>query len=199
MGQHMDHFCGAKPTAPMCQHADHTQERIQHLQDNVYPCLLIKLNNASNCAYLQALPDAQKSPLLEAIAALRQEFQSLITYEAKLVFPAVMKVFEAKKGEKGLPNLADLIQLTRSKEQKMKAHLQRIEGLLQSQIWANGGYKQKALVETFQHEFSTEKTLWNSMVEDRLTNCRCFRKEFYFDDKPMTIQPYFQPDPNQPA
>lgn len=164
----------------MCNHADQTNEFIQHLLKNVYPCLDLKLQNAINCDHLNGISSEKKDYLLELMNNLRNDFSSLVTCEEKLVFPSVMKVFNAKTiKDVPLPNLIDLMQLTRSKEHKIMSHVNDLATLLETSTWVNTAIKQHALANAFLKEFVHEKYRWNKMIEDRLNSCNCFRSNIY--------------------
>lgn len=164
----------------MCKHADQTEEFILHLLENVYPCLEIKLQNAIHCVFLKDYEEDQKTNLLELMQDLRNDFSSLVTCEQKLVFPSVMKVFNAKAAkEVPIPNLFDLMQLTRSKEHKIMTHVHNLSSLLETSTFKNGAIKQHDLVNAFTSNFVKEKYRWNKMIEDRLNSCSCFRSNIF--------------------
>ncbi|WP_439506275.1 hypothetical protein [Sediminibacterium sp.] len=164
----------------MCKHADQTEELIKHLLENVYPCLELKLQNAINCNFLKEYDEEQQAYLVELMQNLRNDFSSLVTCEQKLVFPSVMKVFNAKSSkELVLPNLFDLMQLTRSKEHKIMAHVHHLTSALDTNTFKNGAIKQHDLAESFSGTFIKEKFRWNKMIEDRLNSCSCFKSNIY--------------------
>lgn len=164
----------------MCKHADQTAEFIQHLLENVYPCLDLKIHNAISCTYLNDYHQDQRAHLVDLMHVIRNDFNSLVTCEQKLVFPSVMKVFGAKTAsEAPIPNLFDLMQLTRSKEHKIMSHVQQLVSLLETNIWKHGAIKQHDLAESFTNSFLKEKNRWNKMIEDRLNSCSCFRSNLF--------------------
>lgn len=164
----------------MCKHADQTEEYIYHLLENVYPCLELKIQNAINCSYLKVIKNEQKEYLLELMQSLRIDFNSLVSCEEKLVFPSVMKIFNAKTSkEVPMPNLLDLMQLTRSKEHKIMIHVNSLTDLLKMNSWEHLGIKQQDLAESFTMNFVKEKYRWNKMIEDRLNACTCFRSNIF--------------------
>lgn len=164
----------------MCKHADQTEELIQHLLENVYPCLELKLQNAINCVFLKEYQEEEKSYLVELMHNLHNDFSSLVTCEQKLVFPSVMKVFNAKAAkEVALPNLFDLMQLTRSKEHKIMTYVHNLSSVLETNAFKNGAIKQHDLADSFNTNFVKEKYRWNKMIEDRLNSCSCFRSNVF--------------------
>lgn len=164
----------------MCKHADQTEEYIHHLLENVYPCLELKIQNAINCTYLKEIDNDQKAYLIELIQNLRNDFSSLVSCEQKLVFPSVMKIFNTKKSkEVPLPNLFDIMQLTRSKEHKIMSHVNSLTSLLETNSWKQLAIKQHDLADSFTVNFVKEKYRWNKMIEDRLNTCTCFRSNIF--------------------
>lgn len=164
----------------MCKHADQTEEFILHLLENVYPCLELKLQNAIHCVFLKEFDEEHKTYLIELMEILRNDFGSLVTCEQKLVFPSVMKVFNAKAAKEVTnPNLFDLMQLTRSKEHKIMTHVHNLTSLLETNTFKSGAIKQHDLANAFTNNFVYEKYRWNKMIEDRLNACSCFRSNIF--------------------
>lgn len=160
----------------MCKHADQTAEFIAHLLDNVYPCLELKIQNAIHCPFLNDYDAEATAYLKELMQQIKNDFSSLVTCEQKLVFPSVMKVFNAKSAkEVPMPNLFDLMQLTRSKEHKIMAQVNTLTSLLSTNTWNKVAIKQHDLANAFNDSFLKEKYKWNKMIEDRLNACSCFR------------------------
>lgn len=160
----------------MCKHADQTAEFIAHLLDNVYPCLELKIQNAIHCSFLKDYDAEATTYLKELMQQIKNDFSSLVTCEQKLVFPSVMKVFNAKSAkEVPIPNLFDLMQLTRSKEHKIMAQVNTLTSLLSTNTWNKVAIKQHDLANAFNDSFVKEKYKWNKMIEDRLNACSCFR------------------------
>lgn len=162
----------------MCKHADHTEEIINHLIKDVYPVLDLRIDDALHCSNLESSKVPEKDLVHNLLFNLKDEFHSLATYEQKLVFPSVLKVFHAKKAKTTLPNLGDLLQLTRRKEDKINHYVLKINALIANHLWKTE--KQEKLVNEFTKSFAAEKMLWNKMIQDRITSCECFKKN-YFD------------------
>lgn len=161
----------------MCKHADHTKEIIDHLLKDVYPLLNQEINNAEQCTNLELSKVPEKEMIKDLLINLKNEFHSLATYEEKLVFPSVLKVFSAKKEQTALPNLVDLLKLTRSKEHKINHYIKKIEALVSNHLWETN--RQDNLVEVFKNNFIKEKAVWNKMIEDRVASCGCFKKSYF--------------------
>jgi len=164
----------------MCKHADQTAEFIAHLGDNVYPCLELEIQNAIYCPFLKEYDAEATAYLKDLMQQIKNDFSSLVTCEQKLVFPSVMKVFNAKTAkEVPMPNLFDMMQLTRSKEHKIMAHVNTLSNLLSTNTWNKGAIKQHDLAHAFSESFMKEKYKWNIMIEDRLNACSCFRSNVF--------------------
>ena len=161
----------------MCKHADHTKEIIDHLLKDVYPLLNQEISSVIQCTNLDLSKVPEKDLVKDLLINLKNEFHSLVTYEAKLVFPSVLKVFNAKKEQTALPNLVDLFQLTRSKEHKINHYVKKIEALLSNHLWETNMLDH--LVDSFKSNFVNEKDLWNKMIQDRIASCGCFKKNYF--------------------
>lgn len=169
----------------MCKHADHTNEIIDHLNCNVYPLLQSSISNSIFCKFLNESNAKEKAIVLDLLALIQNEFQSLITYEQKLVFPSVLKVFLAKKTNETLPNLIDLLQLTKSKENKLMHHINKLGLVLKNKSWDSK--LQDNLIKSFLEYFANEKMQWNKMIQDRIESCGCFKQK-YFNQFPSNSQ-----------
>ncbi|MBH2004543.1 MAG: hypothetical protein I8H66_07630 [Sphingobacteriia bacterium] len=160
----------------MCKHADQTKRIIDHLLSEVYPGLMSKIKYALSCVYQESSDAPDKLVMIDLIGDLKNEFSSLITYEQKLVFPSVLKVFLTKKENETLPNLVDLLQLTKSKEHKIMHHVKRLMNMLEKPMWNTT--EQEILAKAFVNEFMLEKQLWYQMIDDRINTCGCFRRNY---------------------
>ena len=161
----------------MCKHADQTKIIIDHLLEEVYPLLGLKIKYALDCNNLQHSIAPEKQVMTELITDLKNEFNSLVTYEQKLVFPSVLKVFLANKDNETLPNLGDLLQLTKSKEHKLMHHARRLALMLEVPMWDTQA--QAILAKAFLTDFTIEKLNWYKMIEDRTKSCSCFKKNYF--------------------
>ncbi len=161
----------------MCKHADNTKEIIDHLIKDVYPLLNQEIDKAAHCTNLELSNVPEKEMVKDLLIHLKNEFHSLATYEEKLVFPSVLKVFNAKKEQTVLPNLVDLLRLTRSKEHKINDYVKKINILISNHLWETE--LQDHLVEMFSNNFFKEKAVWNNMIEDRVASCGCFKKNYF--------------------
>ena len=162
----------------MCNHADQTKQIIDHLSNEVYKTLELKIKKALDCKIFARTTIPEKQIVVDLILQIKDEFHSLITYEQKLVFPSVLKVFLAKKVSAELPDLANLFQLTNSKEHKLINYVRKMAIVLNKILWDT--QVQDDLVSAFLNDFLHEKMLWNKMIQERISSCGCFKKN-YFD------------------
>ncbi len=162
----------------MCNHSDQTKQIIDHLSNEVYKTLEIKIKKALDCKIFAKSTIPEKQIVVDLILQIKDEFHSLITYEQKLVFPSVLKVFLAKKVNAELPDIANLLQLTISKEHKLINYVKKMAIVLKNNLWETQA--QNDLVSAFLIDFVHEKMLWNKMILERISSCGCFKKN-YFD------------------
>lgn len=164
-----------------CNHYEETSRYIQKILEEVYPTIqyqLIMIGSHSNFenAYFR---DPFISELYVLINELRSVFHALITYETTLVFPSVLKYFDnngiAKDGQ--LPDVAELQSMTKSKERHILKLCDNIDiHLKKADISALPQQENIALIVSFfQSEFKKNKEQWNRMLNNRMSNCACFR------------------------
>ncbi len=163
----------------MCNHADQTSQIIEHLSNEVYPMLELKIQKALDCKILAKNTIPEKQIVVDLILQIKDEFHSLVTYEQKLVFPSVLKVFLAKKASAELPDLANLLQLTSSKEHKLINYVRKMAIVMKHKLLDT--HAQDDLISAFLNDFVNEKMHWNKMIQDRLSSCGCF-KRIYFNN-----------------
>ncbi len=161
----------------MCKHADETKIMINHLLEEVYPLLALKIKYALECNHLQHSLAPEKQVMNDLMTDIKNEFQSLVTYEQKLVFPSVLKIFLATKEQDIMPNLGDLLQLTKSKEHKLMHKIRRLALMLEDPQWDIEA--QSILAKAFLTNFTTEKLNWYKMIENRTKSCSCFKKNYF--------------------
>ncbi len=152
----------------MCGHSDSADKIIQKIVHEVYPAIKEQF-------YL-AETDVDDVHFYVALTALKTEFSLLSTYETRLVFPSILKVFNTKHHTAlpELPNIAELQQLTRHKEQRL---LQLVQGFAKE--YAKTEMKNPAvdkLIRLFYEDFTLIKNEWNNMVSVWQKGCACFQK-----------------------
>jgi len=165
----------------MCAHADNTNETIELLVQKLYPAIqhqFILISSCNDC--VTSNPDNPNAALYNLLNELKNEFQSLITYENKLVFPSVIKVFDKKGANENspTPSIADLLKLTKSKEQKIVQLATEVQAEISMMDLADKEATVNKLIHLFQNDFVSEKNKWNNMIQARLDSCSCFIKQY---------------------
>lgn len=161
----------------MCAHADNTIETIEELAQKLYPAIqeqFIFISSCNDC--INSNPDHPNAALYNLINELKNEFQSLVTYENKLVFPSVIKVFDKKEKNDGspMPSIADLLKLTKSKELKILELVAEVQIEIFLLDLADKDTAINKLIHFFQNDFVIGRNKWNSMIQARLNTCSCF-------------------------
>ena len=160
----------------MCQHGDLTKSLIEGLVQELYPAIqhqFIVVSSADN--NLHAANDPRHQLVQELINDLKNEFQSLISYENKLVFPSVLRAFDKKTDHApaATPNIAELQSLTAIKEQKIAHILDNLSSEIDRPPVAPDNEIHK-LIRLFTNDFTMERIKWNKMIRNRLNSCACF-------------------------
>jgi hypothetical protein len=94
----------------MCVTVNKYQEIITALEDNTYP----SLNNLFSKLKTDVLTHIDDS----IIGNIKKEIISLEKFERKLIFPAIISMFN--EASSFSPNIAEIVQLTSSKEERIK-------------------------------------------------------------------------------
>lgn len=134
----------------------------------LYPSIQFQLLelNAAIPEFLRT--DATQQRISELVKEIQSEFQSLIIYESKMVFPAVTKWFHKENDKDILPYLTHLLALARSKEQR----LLRLIAVLDTEYSRVNMIARKAsigeLVSLFLNNFKDGKELWNQYLAKQL-------------------------------
>jgi hypothetical protein len=160
----------------MCKHVQHLGEQVRKFQEITYPHLTVVLSHALQCNVASQSAIPEKKVAKDVIQAIQSEFHSLITYEQKLVFPAILQLFDHKHRSKHTPDLAHLLQLTKSKEHKLHGFVGTLYAVLQTDALQIHSGCEARVVSKFEDMFFPEKQIWNQMIADRINHCACFRK-----------------------
>lgn len=160
----------------MCKHAQHLGDQVKKFQEITYPHLTIVLTHALHCNAANRAAIPEKKVAKEVIHAIQTEFHSLITYEQKLVFPAILQLFDHKHNSKHTPDLANLLKLTKSKEHKLHGYVGTLHTILQIEALQVHSGCETRVVSQFEQVFFPDKQVWNQLITDRINNCACFRK-----------------------
>ena len=158
----------------MCLHAQTANNLIQLLMKVVYPSVQYHFLVASWKNNV-VLNDEDNCTIEDIVSDLKTEFNSLFSYETKLVFSAVLRAFEAEANATyASPNINELIDLTQKKEKRIQHLLQDLKATITIQ---DKNYEPlKQLVTAFEIEFFPAKEDWNDMITNRLATCACFKK-----------------------
>lgn len=152
----------------MCNHLDTSKMLIEEITHQVYPAIEMQ--------FIQLFSEKNDSLLEELLNKLQNEFRSLINCEKMMVFPSILKVFNKERDEDGnLPNIADLMQLTRNKEAKMAILIADLKHFLTQYPSAEHDQQVKQLIATFEQSFFPMKIKWNQMIDERSKTCACFQ------------------------
>jgi len=141
----------------MCTHYSFAQELVSEMTENVFKTIDLLFLNI----------EGDLDPVL---IDLKIEFYSLRTYEDKLVFPEVLKVFNTKNSNfKSNANIKELISLTQKKETKILEFLQ----ILDSENSEKEG-PMKDVIQYFFDSYFPIKKQWYAMLDNLNTTCACF-------------------------
>ncbi len=170
----------------MCATVNKYERKIDKLQKIVYPQISALLEEISCYRNL-----FDYDTLEENITLLTNEFNSLTSLEEKLIFPAIVAVFNTKESNSHFPNIAEIVQLTASKETKIKKFLASIKEVVAVDKNHYNNDFEKAIVcllHLFNDAYFPSKIKWTSLLQ-MLTpesvncvnrdngNCKCGDKE----------------------
>lgn len=158
----------------MCLHAQNANEFIQLLMKVIYPSVQYRFLVAVWKGNF--LPEEKSNCTENILSDLKSEFNSLYTYETKLVFPAVLRAFDKNihKTKNNNPDIYELLELTQKKEKRIQNLTEQLKANLPNENENKQSLMQ--LVETFENEFLPAKTEWNNMMMERLSSCTCLMK-----------------------
>lgn len=157
----------------MCGHSASANKIIEELLHELYPAIQHQFVLFHAAGYEDIHPSSR---IHELVTSLKNEFQSLVTYENKLVFSSVLKVFNsASQDVSHLPDIEDLQHLTKHKEQRIAALVSEIEAEI-GPCAPDGKEPVLQLVSLFRNEFARHKKRWNAMISNWLTSCNCFKR-----------------------
>jgi len=160
----------------MCKTNDQLKSQLTAFENVIYPELIQVLDIASSCDKPETTTHEGMQVPKEMVASIQAVFHSLVTYEKKLVFPAIAQLFEKASIATHTPNLADLLQLTKSKEHKIHSLVRTLETVLQTDALRIHSSCYDKLIEKFDTHFFTAKDNWNTILMHKINNCACFRK-----------------------
>lgn len=152
----------------MCGHSDSADKITQKIEQELYPAIKEQ--------FCLAETDIDDVHFYVALTALKTEFLLLSTYETRLVFPSILKVFNTKHLTKlpELPNIAELQQLTRHKEQRLLQLVQAFAKEYEKAEVPNPAADK--LIRLFFEDFILIKNEWNNMISIWSKGCACFQR-----------------------
>lgn len=152
----------------MCNHLDISKTIIEEITHHVYPAIemqFIQINAENNEALLE-----------ELMNKLQNEFRALVNCEKMMVFPSVLKIFNKEREvDQVLPNLIDLMQLTRNKEAKIAILITDLKHFLNQHAECENFRSVNSLIHLFEASFFPMKIKWNQMIDERSKTCACFQ------------------------
>jgi hypothetical protein len=158
----------------MCLHAQSANDLIQLLMKVVYPSVqyhfLVVVWKGN------FLPEEKCNGTEHILSDLKTEFNSLFTYETKLVFPAILRTFDKNINGNfhSSPDIYELLELTQKKEKRIQNLIRQLK--MQIEIDQINQESLKQLIECFEKDFFPVKADWNDLITQRLATCACFMK-----------------------
>lgn len=161
-------FVPSKGREIMLSKSDSAEKMIQRILQEFYPAVeaqfeLVRVGN-------------ENAQIYAALSALKSEFLSLVAYENRLVFPAILKVFTMKHSPETseTPNVAELQQLVRNKEQRLLQLVHNFskeyKKLEMTDVAAD------KLIQLFDEDFICIKSQWGEIIADLVKNARYCQK-----------------------
>lgn len=160
----------------MCNHTLSAKAITERMLNEVYPKVQKIFPEIKTCTN-KSFISKQIENLYQATDNLQVEFNSLVNYEAKLVFPAILEVFNTKHNNSFKPraNINELIKLTKSKEAVIADLVEEIEIELE-EMNADKSHPAYRLIKFFDRDYKGLKSEWYYMLEGWNSSCACFRK-----------------------
>ncbi|MEY4875714.1 MAG: hypothetical protein RL708_863 [Bacteroidota bacterium] len=161
----------------MCATSSTLKTEIQQMLAGLYSTIQFQFIVVDASFVFNENGNEKNNQLFGAFIQLRNEFQSLEMYESKLVFPSVIKIFEQKKLDKNktVPNILELLELTKSKENKLFQLIENIELGLKTSDENFDKNEIEKLISIFKTDFFQQKNDWKKLVEDKLNGCKCLQ------------------------
>jgi 3'-phosphoadenosine 5'-phosphosulfate sulfotransferase len=162
----------------MCATSSTLKTEIQQMLAGLYSTIQFQFIAVDASFVFDENEKEKNNQLFGVFIQLRNEFQSLEMYESKLVFPSVIKIFEQKKSikNKTVPNILELLELTKSKENKLFQLVENLELELKTSDESFDKMEIEKLISIFKTNFFQQKNDWKKLVEDKLNGCACLQK-----------------------
>lgn len=141
-------------------------ECVKILIHELYPSIQYQLVLITSENDLANAEDSKNKKMFELLNGLKNEFQSLTTYENKLVFPFVLKKAETHKqaGNTQQINIADLQQLTMGKEKRLVQLAEKLSSEIKKSKLSKKDNSIAKLTEVFKKDFTDQKNKWNTII-----------------------------------
>lgn len=170
----------------MCATVNKYEKKIDKLHHTIYPQISELLNEIICYRNLY-----NYEGLDEMVKSLYKEFNSLSSFEEKLVFPAITSLFRQDAEKDFFPNIPEIIKLTGNKVAKIKTYLAEIKNivLVDRNHYSNDFEKDiLQLLHLFDDAYFPAKHRWNAMLQmlnpDEVKcknrdngNCKCDSKK----------------------
>jgi hypothetical protein len=158
----------------MCAHSSSGEEITEKIGQKLYPYLSKVFQEVLDYTSVSPLSEEHQG-IMECFYLLKSEFDSLKNYELKLVFPAVLSVFNTKDNQQAKPsiNIAEIQALTQKKEKMIDEYVRQLGKDITALKLAESHPLFSLLCE-FQTSFIQEKQQWNTMLNGWSIGCACF-------------------------
>ncbi|MBS1592346.1 MAG: hypothetical protein JST07_09605 [Bacteroidetes bacterium] len=146
----------------MCVYSVSANEVIEKITEKLYPFIDVQFDEVLQLEKIEPTP----FQLIEKIKALRIEFESLKNYEKRLVFPAVLEMFNAKKNNPNFKSSVNILELQQLIQRKENLIHTMVNDIKVEALKVRKSHPIHALIYTFQNLFIEEKEKWNVMVNE---------------------------------
>lgn len=147
----------------MCATVNRYETKINKLDKETYPKLSNTLEDIKHYRDIYNYEEIH-----QIINELCKEFESLITLERKLVFPAVLSVFNKQKNHDYFPNITEIIQLTEGKDNKLKKNIDSLFQYMNTELkkdeLSNFELEIVQLYQFFIYSYFPSKSKWISLL-----------------------------------
>lgn len=141
-----------------------TNKVIESLVHELYPAIQHQFILISSANDLSNTDNSHYERIYELLNDLKAEFQSLTTYENRLVFPSVLKVFDRKEQGTQHPNISALQQLTEGKEHRLLQLTDELSVEVEKSDLGKTPNSINELIRLFKNDFAEQKSKWNKII-----------------------------------
>lgn len=147
----------------MCATINRYEAKINKLDKETYPKLTNTLDDIKHYRDIYNYEE-----IYQVVNELCKEFDSLVTLERKLVFPAVLSVFHQNDGHAYFPNIPEIIHLTQSKDNKLKKNIESLHQYMNNELkkeeYSNFELELFNLYNFFTYSYFPSKSKWLSLL-----------------------------------